>query len=75
MNAVSSAPTLVSRLRQIRIGHCPGCGMTVRADDVLGLIGVRIAHAECALVRAHRLRAGDADPTGAGASGLRRLRC
>jgi hypothetical protein len=74
MYARSSAQTLVSRLRQFRIGHCPGCGTTVRADDGLGFIGLRIAHAECSLVRANRRRAGDSDPVGAGASEVRRLR-
>jgi hypothetical protein len=47
-----------THLRRIRIGHCPGCGTTVRADDVLGLIGFHVAHAECSLVYARRLRSG-----------------
>jgi hypothetical protein len=53
-------PRAVARthVRQVRIGHCPGCGTTVRADDVVGLIGFHIAHAECSLVRADRLRSG-----------------
>lgn len=39
-------------LRQLRIAHCTGCGTTVRADHVLGLIGFHVAHAECSLARA-----------------------
>ena len=58
-----AAPALMraasrTHVRQVRIGHCPGCGTTVRADDVLGLIGLHVAHAECSLVRARRLRSG-----------------
>jgi len=61
--ALQAAPAMTrvanrTKLRQFRIGHCPGCGTTVRADDVLGLIGFHVAHAECSLVRARRLRSG-----------------
>ena len=57
--ALQATPALTrvadrTHLRQLRIGHCPGCGTTVRADDVLGLIGFHVAHAECSLVRARR---------------------
>lgn len=31
--------------------RCPVCRTRVRADDALGLVGSRIAHAECALVQ------------------------
>ena len=44
--ALTRAATRI-HVRQARIGHCPGCGMIVRADDVLGLIGCHLAHAEC----------------------------
>jgi hypothetical protein len=47
-----------THLRRLRIGYCPGCGTTVRADDVLGLIGFHVAHAECSFVYARRLRDG-----------------
>jgi hypothetical protein len=68
MNANSIVRVLLERLpapmlaraavRRVRIGHCPGCGTCVRADDGLGLIGFRVAHAECAVLRAQRLHSG-----------------
>jgi hypothetical protein len=57
--AASARAATRTHVRQLRLGHCPGCGTTVRADDTLGLIGFHVAHAECSLVRAaHRPRAG-----------------
>ncbi|MEO8687536.1 MAG: hypothetical protein ABI611_04870 [Solirubrobacteraceae bacterium] len=63
LTAALAAPALMraaspAQVRQLAIGRCPGCGMTVREDDVLGLIDFRVAHAECSLVRARRLQSG-----------------
>jgi hypothetical protein len=35
----------------IKLGRCPVCGLCVRADDAIGLVGSRVSHAECALAR------------------------
>jgi hypothetical protein len=36
--------------RRARLASCPVCHGGVAPDDALGLIGGRVAHAECALV-------------------------
>jgi hypothetical protein len=67
LTALLAAPALTRaatriHVRQARIGHCPGCGMIVRADDGLGLIGFHLAHAECSRVRPPRSRRGAGRP-------------
>jgi hypothetical protein len=36
---------------RVKLGNCPICGLSVRGDDAIGLVGSRLGHAECALAR------------------------
>jgi len=52
-----SAAAPRAHMRQVRIGACPVCHTSVRADDALALVGFHVAHAECSTVRARRSEA------------------
>ena len=42
---------LLERLRTAKQRRCPVCHASVGQDDAVGLLGGRVAHAECALLR------------------------
>ena len=44
--------------------RCPICGTRVHADDPIGLVGVRIAHAECTLI--HWIQTASSDDLASG---------
>jgi hypothetical protein len=51
MSLLGSLASARARARGSRLRSCPACHASVGPDDAVGLLGGRVAHAECALLQ------------------------